>query len=115
MSKDPTSAENDRLVYFGRTQLGALGFDAAFAKKVQRVIDEGLDATSVKVMQHGGTLVKDEPRPDHDARHKFAELSTKILDWLPSKIEHEVHGEVGITILGLDASKAFGGGEGQRG
>jgi hypothetical protein len=94
-----------RLEIFGRAQLALLGFDEVFARRVRDRVAEGLDAVNVKVFQHEGTVVVDEPRVDFTERRLSAELAAKLLDWMPSKIEHEVHGEVGFTILGLDPER----------
>jgi hypothetical protein len=99
---EPTRAEQDRLDVMGRSSLKALGFDEALARKVKQRIEEGLDATVVKDFQYEGHVVSGPARVDHNARHKFTELTAKIFDWQPSKIEHEVHGEVGLKIIGLD-------------
>ena len=99
---EKSSALQEREDWFGRQHLKALGFDESFAKKVRQRIEEGLDATSVKVFQYEGVVIADEERVDYDARHKYTELASKLLDWHPSKIEHEVHGEIGLTINGLN-------------
>ena len=94
-----------RLEVFGRAQLALLGFDETFARKVRQRVDEGLDAVSVKVFQSEGVVVVDEPRVDFTERRLAAELGAKLLDWMPSKIEHEVHGEVAFTIVGLSGER----------
>src|SRR3989304_5581938 len=86
----------------GRARLALFGFDAAFARRVQRRIDEGLDAVHVKVFQHEGAIIEDVARVDFTERRLAAELGARLLDWMPNKLEHEVHGEVAFTVVGLD-------------
>lgn len=94
-----------RLDAMGRAQLDRLGFDVTLARKVAQRIREGLDAKSVKVLQHEGVPVYGKPLVDFTERRLAAELCATLFDWKPNKLEHEVHGEVGLVVQGLDGSK----------
>lgn len=91
----------EREEYFGRQRLEALGFTGEFARKVKTRIDEGLDAVSVKVWQNNGEVIADAPRVDYTERRLAAELGARILDWMPNKLEHEVHGDLRLITRGL--------------
>ena len=96
-----SSAEQARLDVLGRAQLALLGFDEAFARRVRRRIDEGLDATAMKIFQHEGALIEGPVQVDFTERRLAAELSARLLDWMPNKLEHEVHGEIVLRTIGL--------------
>lgn len=92
----------ERVNLIGRAMVERLLTDDVI-KKAYGCIADGLDATTVKVFMSEGAIVADEPRVDFTERRLTAELVTKIADHHPNKLEHEVHGEVKFTIVGLDA------------
>src|SRR5262245_43114780 len=96
-----TNVEQARLEALGRASLAAFGFDEAFARRVRRRVDEGLDATKVKVLQHDGEVVLGPEQVDFTERRLAAELGARLLDWMPNKLEHEVHGEIVLRTVGL--------------
>lgn len=106
MATDETPTEA-RLTLLGRAMLetGTAGLTDAMIRKAYRRIDESMDATEVKQFQHKGDIIEAPAQVAWAERTKAAELTLRMADHMPSKLEHQIAGNVAFSVLGLDNDK----------
>jgi hypothetical protein len=90
-----------RLSVIGRAALEAAGLTDGMIKRAYRRLDEGLDATRVKVFREGGEVVVGPEQVDYTERREAAKEVLRVADHYPNRLEHEVSGEIVYVFKGL--------------
>lgn len=56
--------------------------------KLLQAINEGLEATMVKIATHEGEITDEKSFPDYSIRHRYLETALKLLDAFPASRHH---------------------------
>lgn len=69
-------------------------------------LDEGMDATKVKVLQHEGEIILGPAQVDHTERREAAKEVLKLGDYYPDRLDVHIGGD-GLTVVlkGLDEGR----------
>ena len=75
-------------------------------RKAYQRLDEGMDATKVKVLQHDGEIVLGPAQVDHMERREAAKEVLKLGDYYPDRLDVNLGGD-GLTVIlkGLDEER----------
>jgi len=75
-------------------------------EKAYRRLDEGMDATKVKVLQHEGEIVLGPEQVDYTERREAAKEVLKLGDYYPDRLDVNLGGD-GLTVIlqGLDEGR----------